>query len=210
MNLGKTLTDLATAPVRVGLAVADAGLDIANSAVGRARSGSGSVAHMLGIDDAVERANRLARLMDEDQPLGRALAPGGPVDRLLQPDGLVDRLTAPGGVLDRLTEENSGLMRAIEPGGLVDQVLAEDGLLDRLLAEDGVADRLLAVLQKPQVAAGQNADQLAAIKGDRKAADVLEFHQLLGPGDRVVRAERLGIDNYAIGGALDLSHLLGL
>ena len=40
MNLGKTLTDLATAPVRVGLAVADVGLDIANSAVGRARSGS--------------------------------------------------------------------------------------------------------------------------------------------------------------------------
>ncbi|MEN3319637.1 MAG: hypothetical protein V7643_3038, partial [Mycobacterium sp.] len=43
MNLGKTLADLATAPVRVGLAVADAGLDIANSALGRARSGSGSV-----------------------------------------------------------------------------------------------------------------------------------------------------------------------
>ena len=38
---------------------------------------------MLGIDEAVERANRLARLMDEDQPLGRALVPGGPVDRLL-------------------------------------------------------------------------------------------------------------------------------
>jgi len=88
MNLGKTLTDLATAPVRVGLAVADAGLGIANDALGiaqrtlgvansRARSGSGSFAHILGIDDAVERANRLARLMDEDQPLGRALTPGG-------------------------------------------------------------------------------------------------------------------------------------
>src|ERR1700740_3186913 len=87
MNLGKTLSDLATAPVRVGLAVADAGLEVANSALGRARSGSGSVTHMLGIDDAVERANRLARLMDEDQPLGRALAPGGPVDRLPQPGG---------------------------------------------------------------------------------------------------------------------------
>ena len=70
MNLGKTLTD-GHAPLRVGLAVADAGLDIANSAVGRARSGPGSVAQMLGIDDAVERANRLARLMDKDQPLGR-------------------------------------------------------------------------------------------------------------------------------------------
>ena len=51
MNLGKTLTDLATAPVRVGLAVADAGLGIANNALGMAqrtlgetssRGGSGS------------------------------------------------------------------------------------------------------------------------------------------------------------------------
>ena len=55
------------------------------------------MAGVLGLEDAVERANRLAKLMDEDQPLGRALAPGGPVDRLLQPGGLVDRLTAPGG-----------------------------------------------------------------------------------------------------------------
>ena len=82
------------------LGLAQRTLGDANSA---ARSGSGSLAHMLGIDDAVERANRLASLMDEDQPLGRALAPDGPVDRLLQPGGLVDRLTAPGGVLDRLT-----------------------------------------------------------------------------------------------------------
>ena len=102
MNLGKILVDLATTPVRVGLAVAETGLDFANGALGMAqrtlgqapRAGSGSVAHMLGIDEAVERANRLARLLDEDQPLGRALMPGGPVDRL----------TAPGGVLDRLTE----------------------------------------------------------------------------------------------------------
>ena len=89
MNLGKTLTDLATAPVRVGLAVADAGLGMANGALGMAqrtlgeantaaKSGSGSFAHMLGLDDAVERANRLARLMDDDAPLGRALAPNGP------------------------------------------------------------------------------------------------------------------------------------
>ena len=31
--------------------------------------------------------------MDEDAPLGRALAPGGPIDRLLRPGGVVDRLT---------------------------------------------------------------------------------------------------------------------
>src|SRR6201991_183174 len=98
MNLGKTLTDLAIAPVRVGLAVADAGLGIANDALGmaqrtlgeantRAKSGSGSVAHMLGLDDAVERANRLARLMDDDAPLGRGLRPDGPVGRLPRPRG---------------------------------------------------------------------------------------------------------------------------
>ena len=98
MNLGKNLVDLATAPVRVGLAAADTGLDVANGALGLAhrtlgqanvgrQAGSGSVAHMLGIDDAVERANRLARLLDDDQPLGRALAPDGPVDRLLLPAG---------------------------------------------------------------------------------------------------------------------------
>ena len=87
MNLGKTLTDLATAPVRVGLAVADAGLGIANDALGMAqrtlgeanstaRSGSGSFAHMLGIDDAVERANRLARLMDDDAAAGAGAGAG--------------------------------------------------------------------------------------------------------------------------------------
>ena len=37
MNLGKTLTDLATAPLRAGLAVADAGLGMANDAVGIAQ-----------------------------------------------------------------------------------------------------------------------------------------------------------------------------
>src|SRR3954467_6906500 len=109
MNLGKALTDLATAPGRVGIAVAETGLDIAKGALGQAQSGSGSVAHMLGIDDAVERANRLARLMDEDAPLGRALRRGGPVDRLLAEGGLVDQLAAEGGLLDRLTAENGAV-----------------------------------------------------------------------------------------------------
>ena len=84
--------------MRIGLAVADAGLGMANGALGMvqrtlgdantaAKSGSGSFAHMLGLEDAVERANRLARLMDDDAPLGRALAPDGPIDRLLKPGG---------------------------------------------------------------------------------------------------------------------------
>ena len=61
---------------------------MAKSSLGQTNSGrqagSGSVAHMLGIDDAMGRANRMARLIDEDQPLGR-VGPDGPVDRLLRP-----------------------------------------------------------------------------------------------------------------------------
>ena len=48
---------------------------------------------MLGIDDAIGRANRLARLLDDDAPLGRAIAADGPIDRLLRPGGVVDMLT---------------------------------------------------------------------------------------------------------------------
>ena len=89
MNLGKSLVSLATAPVRVGLAAADAGVGLATSALGMAHrtlgetgttSGSNAVAHMLGIDDAFTRANRLARLLDDDAPLGRAIASDGPIE----------------------------------------------------------------------------------------------------------------------------------
>ena len=115
MNFAKALTDLAFAPMRAGLAVADAGIGVAKSGIDLASRALGetsddtrqtptSFASMLGVGDAVERANRLAKLMDEDQPLGRALAAGGPIDRLLQPGGVVDRLTAPGGALDRMTQ----------------------------------------------------------------------------------------------------------
>src|SRR4051794_27246708 len=99
MNLGRSLSDLAFTPMRVGLAVADAGLGVASGGLNIARKALGetrdgvrqtptSFAAMLGVQDAVERANRLARLMDEDQPLGRALAPDGALDRLLQPGGV--------------------------------------------------------------------------------------------------------------------------
>ncbi|MDT5226550.1 MAG: hypothetical protein QOH94_343, partial [Mycobacterium sp.] len=117
MNLGKSLMSLATAPARVGLAAADAGVGIATSALGIAHRslgeagmvpGSNPVAHMLGIEDALGRANRLARLLDDDAPLGRAIAPDGPIDRLLRPGGVVDMLTSDGGLLDRLTAEGGG------------------------------------------------------------------------------------------------------
>ena len=112
MNWAKTLTDIAATPVRVGLAAADAGLEVAVAALDLAKRGFGdatvpspkdSVVHILGLDDTVERANRLAQLIEADAPLGRALSPDGAVDRLMRSGGLIDRLTAPDGVLERLT-----------------------------------------------------------------------------------------------------------
>ena len=152
MNLGKTIVDLATAPARIGLAateaslnLAGAGLALAKRALGTGTSGgSNAMAGMLGIDDALARANRLARLLDDDMPLGRAIAPDGAVDRLLRPGGLVDLVTAPGGLLDRMTAEGGSLQRALQPGGLADRIIGDDGMIERLLAEDGVAERLLA------------------------------------------------------------------
>jgi len=72
------------------------------------------MANMLGIDEAIARANRLAKLLDDDAPLGRAIAPDGPIDRLLRRRrGRL--LTAPEGLLDRLTAEGGGLQRALQP-----------------------------------------------------------------------------------------------
>ena len=112
MNLTRSIVSAATAPARVGLAAADASLSIASAAVGVAKravgesgaAGTSAMTSMLGIDDAIVRANRLARLLDDDAPLGRAVAPDGPIDRLLRPGGVVDMLTSEGGLLDRLTE----------------------------------------------------------------------------------------------------------
>lgn len=84
MNLGKALVGVATAPARIGLAVADIGLGIATETLAVVQrglddahvpAGRSSLAQLLGLEDAVERANRLAHLMDDDAPLGRALAP---------------------------------------------------------------------------------------------------------------------------------------
>src|SRR5262249_9469437 len=128
MDLRKSIVSLATAPARVGLATAEASLNfasvgvrLAKQALGDGRdAGTSAMTSVLGIDDAIVRANRLARLLDEDAPLGRAIAPDGPMDRLLRPGGLVDLLTQQGGLLDRLTVEGGGLNRALQPGGLAD------------------------------------------------------------------------------------------
>ena len=75
MNLAKGIVSLATAPARAGLAAADASLNVAATAVGVAKralgdaggeSGTNAMAAMFGIDDAITRANRLARLLDDD------------------------------------------------------------------------------------------------------------------------------------------------
>src|SRR5690349_16542219 len=104
------LLALATAPVRIGLAAAEAGLgvaggalDVAKRALGEDGTPTAGMPNIFAINDTVARANRIAAMMDDNAPLGRALAPDGPIDRLLRPGGLVDRLTAPGGVLDRVT-----------------------------------------------------------------------------------------------------------
>ena len=195
MNLGKAVSDLATAPVRVGLAMADAGISVASGALGMAQrtlgetnsgNGSAGVAHMLGLDDAVERANRLARLMDDDAPLGRALRPNGPIDRLLQPGGVVDQLTAEGGLLDRLTAENGAFARALAPGGLVDQVTAEGGLMDRMTTDDGALSRV--------IAPGGLADQLLANDGliERVLREDGVADRLMAEGGLIEHPDRRG------------------
>ncbi|RFD26009.1 hypothetical protein MUBE_05890 [Mycobacterium uberis] len=151
MNLGKSIVTMVTVPIRFGFAAAEtslnlasAGLRLAKQALGdRDNTGSNTMASMLGIEDALARANRLARLLDDDAPLGRAIAPEGPVDRLLRPGGLVDLVTAPGGLLDRLTEEGGGLQCVLQPGKLANQLLATDRLIERILSDGGLADRLL-------------------------------------------------------------------
>lgn len=187
MDLGKNLVNLAFTPMRVGLAAAEAGFDVAGNVIGLVKhtvddvstQTRPAVVHALGLDETVARANRLAKvadnLLDEDAPLSRALAPDGPIDRLLRPGGLIDRVTEPGGLLDRLTAEGSGVERALAPGGLVDQLLDEDGLIDRLLSEDGLADRLLAE--------GGLVEKLTARNGPlEQLADVADTLNRLTPG----------------------------
>ncbi len=179
--------NLVFVPVRVGLAATEAGVGVASGALDLARrtiddvgsQARPAVVHVLGLDETIARANRIAKvadtLLDDQAPLGRALAADGPLDRLLRPGGLVDRLTASDGLLERLTAQGGGVERALEPGGLVDQLLDEDGLVERLLAEDGLADRLLAE--------GGLVEKLTARNGPLEPlADVADTLNRLTPG----------------------------
>ena len=95
MDLARTLVGIATAPARIGLAAADASLDIATTAVSIAKrnalgsegdSGVNSVAQLLGIEDAIARVNMVAQLLDSDAPWdARPLAPDGALDRMPDP-----------------------------------------------------------------------------------------------------------------------------
>ena len=69
--------------------------------------------------------NTVTALLDQDRPVGRALAR----------DGALDQVTRPGGVLDRLLAED----------GLLERLLAEDGFVERLAAEGGTLDQLVAL-----------------------------------------------------------------
>jgi hypothetical protein len=141
MGWVKTLTDIATTPVRVGLAAADAGIEVAAATLDLAKRSLGdatvpspkdSVVHILGLDDTMERANRFAQLIEEDAPLGRALAPGGLVDKLLAEDGLVDRVFAEDGIAQRLLAE----------GGLIERLTVKDGPLEQLASVTDTLNRL--------------------------------------------------------------------
>ena len=80
-----------------------------------------SVAHLLGLEETIDRINRFASLIDEDGPLWQALACDGAVDRLMRPGGLVDRLphrTGAGPAHRRRRQGEPGA-GALGPGGSV-------------------------------------------------------------------------------------------
>ena len=94
MDLAKALVGMATVPMRAGprrgrpgSRVAEAGIELAKRSLTDAGvpMGPSSVAQVFGLEDTISRANRIAQLVDEDAPLGRALAPDGPLDRLMRP-----------------------------------------------------------------------------------------------------------------------------
>jgi len=130
MDVSSGLVTLAITPAKVGLAVADMGLDVASGTVGMVQrtlnevdgqTRPTAVIYLVRIKTALVLTSRLLRLAAEG-PLGRSLEPGGPLERMLDDDGLLDRL---------LTEE-----------GLADRLTRADGLLDKLTIPNGPLDQL--------------------------------------------------------------------
>ncbi len=152
VNISKVIVGVATAPVRAGVAVADAGLAMSAIALGAVKHSLGEegpkagdpITDLFPLRGAIVGANRVAELTENDRAMGRALVRGGPADKLMRPGGVVDLLTAPGGLLDRVSVEGTALERILEPGGLADRLLAKDGPLERMFAEDGIIERMFA------------------------------------------------------------------
>jgi hypothetical protein len=167
------ILDLVTLPAKLAVAAVDATLALGqlSSPDGPIRRPDGyadRVMLLIGRGGLVERVaatlsdphgpvrlvNAVAAVVDQDRPLGRALAPGGTLDRLFAADGPLSRLVDEGGALDtlvahdgpleRLLATEGALDRITRPGGALDRLLQEDGLLDRLLSEDGFLDKLVA------------------------------------------------------------------
>ncbi|MCV7194028.1 hypothetical protein [Mycolicibacterium brumae] len=150
MNIGDRISGWVVDSIRVGVKVADAGLEVATVALGAVKQSLGeqgptthdAITELLPVRGAIVGANRVAELTESDRALGRMLARGGPADQLTAPGGVVDLLT---GLLERASKGGtSSLERILAPGGLADRLLAEEGALERILAEDGIVERLFA------------------------------------------------------------------
>ncbi len=166
MELLTDLVDLAFAPLRFTMAATAVGIDAAGNVVDFARrkfvdvgtQAGPAIVHMMGLDGAGRISKMADELLDDDAPLGQALAPDGSLGRLVQPGGLVQRISAPGGMLERLTAED----------GLIERLLAEEGLIDRLLAENGLVEKLIAP-NGPLEQLADVADTLSRLSPDMKA-----------------------------------------
>lgn len=85
MDISKVIADVAMAPVRAGIAAADAGLAVAAMALGSAKHSLGEddpktvdpITDLLPLRGAIVGANRVAELTENDRALGRVLARGG-------------------------------------------------------------------------------------------------------------------------------------
>ncbi|WP_127782878.1 ABC transporter [Rhodococcus sp. X156] len=219
------LLGLVTLPVRVTVAATQVTLGLGQLAAAEgplrrkggyadqvtAVFGAGGVAEQLArvLQDPqgpLSALTKLAEALEEDRPLGKAIAPGGPLeriieegvlerfasrggpmDRLLAEGGALERVLAPGGPLDRLLVEGGALDRITQTGGALELLLSPGGPLDRLLAENGALDRithengLLELLLREQGLA----DRLLAEDGfvEKLTADGGTLDQLLHLGD---------------------------
>ena len=133
---------------------------------------------------------------------------------VLRAVGILDRLLD---VLDR--DESFEIEVLVDEGQLLDAMLAEDllrllergadGRGDEVVLCHALADRLGHVRLEPEVAVGDDADQLASL-GHGHAADAELAHQVLRVREGMLGAEMEGIGDDAVLAALDLVDLLRL